>query len=386
MTEPDARLAALDKIDLDQFEDYESADLEDDLAGSVAEADARGRNSYIGELWSRYGYEDSAQGKTRGRHDRTHALITAHKMVQAFINTFATGDVRYRVTFDPSVSTAGTDLIGKAIAISPAPVYDDTLSAQEAGVILTAMAVHEASHVRYGRSTAAAIRRVFGNKRAPNTLCNILEDVRIEARFAEDYPGYADIFAAMTDYVGKQRQGKIVPRMTDLVNLAGVALRYPQFVDWSDPQVAAERDWWQAWGKRWSKEDAPRRHVEAIREGLKRIVYVQAKLAAQNEILLDAMKSKKELPPDLERVGESLRGLTPIARKAMRLTAEGKTGSEIAATLGLSLVDTKILIRSTRRQMAEKATGGRSNRSSVTVTLNGNSADLIKRLTEGLAR
>lgn len=345
-TPKDDRVEKLDAIDLDQFDDFESEDFDEEDKGDD------GRNAFVTALWEKHGFEDvGAVGASDRGAAIARALVIAHKMCQNYVDTFSTDDARYRVTFDPSYSTAGTDLVGKVIAISPSPVYDEKVTAVEAGLVLTAMATHEVSHVRYGRSTAAAVRRVFGNKRAPNWLSNLLDDVRIERRFADDYPGYRDVFRPMLDYIARSgKPGDKPPlRMSNLLAVAARAVRYAPYEDWSTPQLVAERDWWQAWADKWSKEDSPRRHVEAVREGLKHIVVTQEKVKIQDR---KEKKPQKEPVGDALRLRDSMTGLTPLAQKATRLMGEGRSGLEIAATLGLSLDDAKILIRSTRRQLA----------------------------------
>ena len=257
-------------FDSDDFElDEDSDEEEDSDDGAVAAiGGARSvRNEYIGGLWGQYGYAD------KGRIDHAMAVVTAHEMVQTFVDTFTLGDTRYRVTFDPKVSTAGTDLAGHAVLITPSPIYDTSLTPQQAGILLTAMAVHEVSHVRYGRSTAAAVRRAFGNKPAANIISNLLDDVRIERRFSADYPGYRDVFYPMLKYVaetGAKKYGPSKPKLSDPINVAIAAVRYNEWAIWT-ATTAPERDWWRAWAERWAKEDAPRRHVEGVREALRRI-------------------------------------------------------------------------------------------------------------------
>lgn len=344
MTTPDrGKIAkALDDLDLDSLDDFDSDDFEDDDGAEDDDAaSSRGRNAYVAGLWSRYGMTEQAASQEA-------RIIQAHKMVQGFVDTFAT-DGRYRVTFDPGISTAGTDLIGRRIVITPAPLFDKNLSPEQAAVILTAMATHEICHPRYGRATAAACRRIFGNKRAPNTLSNLLDDVRIERRFADDYPGYADVFRPMLEYIAKavdSKASEVRPQMSDLVNLAIMAIRYPSWTKWENDEVRAERDWWQAWAVRWSVEDAPRRHVEAVREGLKHIVAVQK---------VQAKRKPKPQPlpgTDLKRITDGLSELDPIGRKAMRLSAEGKTGPEIAATLSLTEREVRQHLREARKRLA----------------------------------
>ncbi len=344
---------------IEGLDDYESEDLVIDEAETDDEVEDRGRNAFISDLWNRYGFE-----KAVTRNDRTDALVTAHQMVQKFVDTFS-GDRKYQVTFDPSISTAGTDIEGRKIIITPSPVFDATLTPQQAGLILTAMATHEASHPRYGRSTAAAIRRVFGAKRAPNTLSNLLDDVRIERRFAEDYPGYADVFRPMADYVARR---SISPQasLDNIVNLAILAVRYERHIEWDTPELVIERDWWKAWTDRWAKEDAPRRHVVAIREALRHIAEVrELRKAIQRGPKMPKMPGMPESESQ-KRLKKAYRSLNPLQRKALRMASENRNGSEIAATLGLTAHDTKILLRTARATMTEARGGEFSRKTKIT--------------------
>lgn len=330
--------------DDEELEDYDSEefDEDDEEEDEPAPGELSARNAQVSRLWDRYGFGEDREIA------RADAIATAHKMVQTFVDTFATDDMRYRVTFDPDFSTAGTDLFGKKIVITPTPLYDDRLTANEAGVILTAMATHEASHVRYGRSTAAAVQRVFGRKRSPQVLSNLLDDVRIERRFGDDYPGYRDVFVPMLKYIAENTAVKPRPKLSDMVNLAVLSIRYPFAVDWDDvsQEVRDERDWWKAWSEKWAKEDAPRRHVDGIREALKRIAEVKAYLAAQAE----AERQKRKIAParPMTPMEQALRNLTPIQRKAIRLASAGMKGAEISATLGIPQGDVRTALREVR--------------------------------------
>lgn len=342
-----ARAAALDEMDLSELEDFESDEFDE-----ASEFDDDGRNDAVSSMWDRWGFRDPRLSVGRERTEAVaEALVVAHAMCQTFVDTFSTDTLRYRVTFDPSVSVAGTDLVGKVVGISPAPVYDETLTPQRAGVILTGMAAHEVAHVRYGRTTATAVRRIFGTRRAPDALSNLLDDVRIERRFAEEYPGYRDVFEPLRRYVGdrKDLKGKKIS-MKNVVNIAVRAVRLPEFTEWPDAETRAERDWWQAWAARWSKEDSPRRHVEAVREGLKRVMAQQLVQKRREEKRRKEAESR--LTPDLVRLRDGLASLPPLSQKAMRLVGEGKSGEETARALGLSVDDARTLVRSARRQLA----------------------------------
>jgi Mg-chelatase subunit ChlD len=257
---------------------------EDELPWWSAERSApvATRTGYLDDMWANHGFRYQPGATSVGA--RADALVTAHKMVKTFVDTFATGDVAYRVTFDPRVQTAGTDLQNKKVVISPAPALDPTLDSVGAGHVLTAMATHEASHVRYGRATAGAVTKEFGRENeAAHRLSNILDDVRIEARFVKDYPGYTDVFKPAIDYVAKAHLDKDAdgepilakPSLANPIGLVVTAVRYPDWGDWTG--VEDERDWWIGWKDRWASEDRPGKHVEAVREGLARLALMSEK-------------------------------------------------------------------------------------------------------------
>lgn len=252
-----------DLNDLDEeLDDFDSDDLED-----VEDAD----HDYLRSMWRGYGFRSSG--------DHADDAVTAHGMVQTFVNAFAR-DGHYVVSFDAGVSTAGTDMGAKHVSITPSPIADPNLTAEQAGEILTGLAVHEICHPRYGRMTYQAVARAFPNNGTADRLSNLLDDIRIERRFVADYPGYAGVFTPTLAYVGgaavKRNGGKLLRQsLSSPVNLAIAATRYPEFTEW-DATTAVEANWWINWANRWSKEDAPKRHVEAIREALAHIAAVKA--------------------------------------------------------------------------------------------------------------
>jgi hypothetical protein len=197
-------------------------------------------------------------------------------MVSTVVSAFARGG-NYRVTFDESMSTAGTDLIGRKVVITPMPLKDPTLSIEQAAEILTGLAAHEVSHDRYGRATAAAVTREFGDGHTTaQTLSNILDEPRIERRFADEYPGYAGIFKPLLAYVAMSGQTEAerlagtktkIDHNSSATNIAVSATRYDEWVEW-ESGLEDERQWWLDWSSRWSREDSPKRHVEGVREAL----------------------------------------------------------------------------------------------------------------------
>lgn len=266
-------------IDYEELEDESVMDeLEDFDSEDFWRPTRRASSDYLDDMWGRWMSSDVR---------REDAIITAHGMVTSFVNSFAR-DGLYQIVFDPNMSTAGTDMDKKRVLITPAPILDTSITTQQAGRILTGLAVHEISHPRYGRGTDAAVKRAFPKSRAAARISNVLDDVRIEQRFIDDYPGYAGVFQPTLDYItagfiAKNGGKKFKPSLSDQLNIMTSAVRYDDSTDWSDPDCARERDWWQAWRDRWAKEDSPRRHVEAVREALRHIVTLKVKLDLEAE-------------------------------------------------------------------------------------------------------
>lgn len=243
-------------IDLDELDDFDSS--------AFWSPTRRVSDSYLDGMWGGWGGGWDRVATKREKTDRD--AVTAHKMVQSFLNSFAR-DGRYVVSFDPKMSTAGTDMEAKRVVMTPAPILDETIDAREAGRILTGLVIHEICHPRYGRKTYEAVNRAFPHSYVADQVSNMLDDIRIERRFVDDYPGYAGIFDPTLEYVTKNLVAKSGGyRPEDPLNTMRAAVRYPTAADWTG--LEDERDWWQDWASRWSKEDSPRRHVQAVREAL----------------------------------------------------------------------------------------------------------------------
>lgn len=236
----------------------------------------RASTDYLDDMWGRQGWGTS---RRYGAYVDERDTKVAHGMVQGFLNSFSR-DGRYIFAFDDDLQSAGTNMKTRIVKATPAPLLDQNITAQQAGHILTALALHEICHPRYGRNTAEAVERVFGRSVIARRLSNLLDDVRIERRFVENYPGYTGIFEPALKYIGDgmvaKNGGKPKPEYTDQYNVAVGAIRYPDHIEW-DSKTELERDWWTAWADRWAPEDSPRRHVAAIREALDHVVDVKAR-------------------------------------------------------------------------------------------------------------
>lgn len=241
---------------------------------------------YIDRMWDDRGFGVNREAD----------ILTAHGMVQSFVNAFARDGV-YKVHFDPNVQTAGTEYKTRRVVITPAPILDTDLTPVEAGRVLTGLAVHEISHPRFGKHTHNASRKVWPNSPTAHKLQNLLDDVRIERRFTDQYPGYAGVFRPTLDYVGRgtvARNGgrKITARLDDPLNLAVMAVRYPEFADFTG--VEHELDWWTRWAARYTANDTAKLFVAGIRAALKHIA--EMKDAAKQQPAKDTGGSQPKQP------------------------------------------------------------------------------------------
>jgi Mg-chelatase subunit ChlD len=249
-------------------------ELDQELLDSLNDFDSKpfytprryARTNYLDDMWSRRSFRRSSEVSDDD-------LVTAHRMVSSFVNALARGK-SYEVVFDSGTSTAGTDMKRRRVFITTAPVIDTTITAAETGRVLTGLAVHEICHPRYGDATSRAVQEVWPNAVTPPKVSNLLDDIRIERRFVEEYPGYSGVFAPTLKYIAdaqvKTNSGlKFEPSTMAPLDIGIGATRYPNSINWDG--FEAERDWWQAWAERWAVEDAPRRHVEGVREALRHL-------------------------------------------------------------------------------------------------------------------
>lgn len=240
----------------------------------------RGRDfDRIGSLWGKYGSTGfdayDQMGKTEAK--RALRLSSALKLVQGFVDTFATGDKPYRVAFTDQLG-GSTSRAERSIVVSHLPLFDKSLSEDQANRVVTGIACHEASHVRYGKEQGQVAAIVAREDKRAFELSNILEDARIERRFAEDYPGFAGIFDGAIEYIGHASRERSPEAATEdgtqydpsklrQVAVAGLAIRYDAQTRWT-PETQPEREWWQQWAQTYSADDSATLHEQGLRAGI----------------------------------------------------------------------------------------------------------------------
>ncbi len=221
-----------------------------------------------GNDWGSKNIYEEYQWEKMSIGDRFKAIesnrIKAHRMVESFVN--ALSHEKYRVDFQID-GTASTNFESKQILITSSPIMDTSLSVTDAATIMSGMACHEISHTRYGVETARAVATKWTGNSNAHALGNLLDDIRIERHFTRDYPGFADIFPPMMDYISGAN--KNTPPCNPL-DCAIRATRFPNVTKWDG--IESQRDWWKDWGVRWSQTDSTiSDHINGVAEGLEHI-------------------------------------------------------------------------------------------------------------------
>jgi hypothetical protein len=275
-------------------------------ARAVKEGKPKARNDYVSDLWANRGWNDddylddeldTSLDQQRGPKSRSRShyrrerdnerrntpqavgertaqrAITAHGMVQSFIGAFA-DEFGYKVVYSlDSGAPAATIFEQKLVLVDPSPVFDKTISATTCGLVMTALACHEVSHILFDRHHGEAVReQVKVNRDLALRVSNILSDRRIEMRFSAKFPGYSDVFDPALEYVCRDFHGSQVTfDPADPGNIVVAAIRYAKWLDWSAPGMAAERDWWDDLANRAAQSDDVDWHVQHVIEGVKRL-------------------------------------------------------------------------------------------------------------------
>lgn len=280
----DLRSAADDSEIDDGFEyDDDDFDFEDD------------RDDSIGGFWNRY--------STQTTDDRRR-IVDAQRLCQGLVDTFATGEKPYRVSFVEH-GVGATDYGARTVTISHKPLLDRTITPELGQAVVTAVAAHEAAHVRYGgRTIKAAVQSAFGYDARAHVLSNIVKDVHDEAGFVADYPGFRGLFAPAIRYVAESDLAKSgLDRYPAIeknpIDVAVAAARYAEFTDWAG--MESELAFWSDWAARAAKGNRAADHVAFVREGL-------AHLAEQERAAAERKQDERAETESSDETGDDGRG------------------------------------------------------------------------------
>lgn len=243
-----------------------------------------------------------------------------------------------------SFSSSYTDMKGHRIALNPLPYTEGKLDYGHALDICTGFALHEAGHSQhsrgafqmlirreeitdptfvhddpatvYSRATGKPTREVpkFRPLRVAGWLLNLVEDVRSEGQTAKDWPGFADYFPLVKDYMWSgKKPASYGPDVASKMNLVYLACRYPERLvpGFLDATMEPEAAWWEAW-----QHD----YLSGVTDVEATIAAGLAHLELDTETA-DEMKAMAAEERAAEEAGENLR------RMIERLMEEGVEGA-----------------------------------------------------------
>jgi hypothetical protein len=257
----------------------------------------------VADLWQGWGYSGATDPE---------GIRTALDGVTTLVNALVRDDARWVVGLKGG-GTAWSDLKARRANITSAALADERLTIMQRLGITSGMAVHEAGHGRLSQPMQSALRRYFGPDGARawpvDDLSNLLDDVRLEARTATEYPAYAGLFDLTLWWVAQRfpigRIGTVPASQRQAWSFAVAATRYSAHTVWSnDPDVIAERTWWEQWATRGTLTDRPIDHVAAIREALDHIAHLPEHAPLPEQPEQDEDEDQPEQSEDTDEQGD----------------------------------------------------------------------------------
>jgi hypothetical protein len=188
------------------------------------------------------------------------------------------GGKGWSVGFDPAVNAYTDRSEKRRIVVSVKPMLDakpgEPLS--KVAAIMTGFAVHEVGHTKLNYFSAIVKR--WPGATLPKVLGNIIEDVVLELRTVDRYPGFADhgngnVFRPTLEWVADLTCPKTPLKWSGStghrVNIVGQIIRYREFVTFSnDPVTDAAVEWVERWAKGITVDLTPSGCVDLIADML----------------------------------------------------------------------------------------------------------------------
>ena len=219
-------------------------------------------DSYFKSMWTGFGYGGS---KGFGSKESTE-LATALGFVQTLVQAVRTRPGRYVVEFaseDTRESpTSYSDFANQHIVISPQAALDKKLSTDKQIRITTGWALHESAHTEHTIDRWPVLLKPTPLKppQIGSLLLNIVEDVRIEKKMGEDFPGFADYFEDSRLYLyeiggDKKDIGEMPDDLGKMISFIIRTIRWP---DKLEPELASDEAkeefaWWTKWHEDYGK-------------------------------------------------------------------------------------------------------------------------------------
>lgn len=255
-----------------------------------------------------------------------------------------------------------TDFKNNNIKINAAP-FKEGMPDAKALDISTGFAMHEASHGKHSRVRYQDLivkdengdeQFAFTPMRIAAWLWNVVEDVRIEYRTSKEWPGFADYFSALLDWLWDQQdkapvtstEEKEESRTPGLDKQLKTVFMANRFYDrWTERLPAEEEpeiEWWHAWQQDYLNEVTDVR--ETIQRGLDHL-----RLDEESAKEMDEMAAQEEAE---RKAGEELR------EQLDRLMAEGFGKIVICASGGDREASTEVIDAETAKKIAQMVKEG----------------------------
>jgi hypothetical protein len=201
-------------------------------------------------------------GETMPRLDADNTGLVAVQMldaIQTVVNVLTDNDggKGWSVSYDPTLNAYTDRSAARRIVVSVKPLLDAKPGDPLTGVaaIMTGFAVHEIGHTKL--NFYDAISKRWPGKDLPKVLGNIIEDVVLEMRTVERFPGFADhgegnVFRPTLEWVAKLTSPKTPLAWKGStghkVNVVGQIVRYREFVTFTD-EAMPHVEWVERWAE-----------------------------------------------------------------------------------------------------------------------------------------
>lgn len=303
-----------------------------------------------------------------GATDENRKLAVALQAVQTTVRVVHNGAKRMRVVFSAGERTdelrSFTAYDEQLIAITPKAILDKKLDDGEAIDITTGFALHEGSHAEFSQDTLTAIQKpdVIRPLAVAGLLHNLFEDIKIERKTSDNFPGFAGYFDKSNGYMWPFTKPPKTwgPTLDDKLNgiIVGVKWRNEfKPAEDADPALAAEMPWWREQTERYIRGDVPPR--QAIEEGIERLKLDPATKKEMEELTQQEKEQEKllrdfaeKLKAAMARLKGKVTELCPSPGQPMGQPSAGKgnalplkQASEVAelAAEGMSVENTERL-------------------------------------------
>lgn len=196
-------------------------------------------------------------GHMSGSSDQITRLALAISAVQTVVRVVHDNDPPVMVRWAVN-GQSYTDFSKSEVHINPKPVSQAKLKDGDAVDVVTGFGLHESSHCLYTRPVWKAI--LEPTKLSPVVisalLANVLEDVRIEQRTVDVFPGFSYYFDKASNWLWSDTRARFRleygPELNTKINFVIAATKWPGEIesDVREPgrsELAKEFDWWRAW-------------------------------------------------------------------------------------------------------------------------------------------